>query len=111
MWHDDGYLMGTTYIQSQLRAPGYESRWFGLCKDAGDIFMLSFILKSFSLSSEVWMGEGGLRNRMGCFCRRKNGCFPHPELCFSQDILQCSQTTACIPEKLGSNPGHHLSSF
>ncbi len=49
MWHNDGYLMGTTYIQSQLRAPGYESRWFGLCKDAGDTFLLSFILKSFIL--------------------------------------------------------------
>jgi len=47
MWHDEGYLMGTTYIQSQLRAPGYESRWFGLCKDAGDTFLLSFVLKIF----------------------------------------------------------------
>jgi len=56
-------------------------------------------------------GGGGFEESDGVvFAEEKMVVFASQAL-FSQDILQCSQTTACIPEKLGSNPGHHLPSF
>jgi len=56
-------------------------------------------------------GGGGFEESDGVgFAEEKMVVFASRAL-FFQDILQCRQTTACIPEKLGSNPGHHLSSF